>query len=286
LDTVSDLYAWARWAIAQGWYIAPSEGKISLGWQKLLSNDPDQIRDWFSEGLIADTTTGYAVCLKKSSLMVIDVDHPEVPLPGELPPTLTVETSGPGKRHFYYRDAAGNSRQLKKHPSGWGDFKGAHGVHGGYVIGPGSGHPSGAFYRLCDPALAVADEWPQWAVEWARQAPSQPSGPVGTATPVGLEEMMDDGNSLVAIRRCLDQLASIKAKGDGSGRHVAALGPLGELARIALAKENNYTAKEIIAEVAKVLQPVLVKRHRDDWELHDLKSSWKYVMTNPYRSDL
>jgi len=108
-----------------------------------------------------------------SGLLVVDEDRPGA-LAGyvaeigqAIPPTLTIST-GRG-RHYYFRApegvALGNAVGALK---GRGiDIRGS----GGYVIGPGSLHETGALYLPVDPDAAILPA-PAWLIEALQTTPS------------------------------------------------------------------------------------------------------------------
>jgi hypothetical protein len=101
----------------------------------------------------------YGVICGVKDLVVVDIDHEEIAgaldIPRLLLPTFTVRTS---KGTHYYLVSPGARTTPLKTPSGEpvGDIKAV----GGYVVGPGSVHPSGAVYTVesTEPIKAVGPE--------------------------------------------------------------------------------------------------------------------------------
>jgi hypothetical protein len=128
-----------------GWHVFPVEprGKRPLvKWRDESTTDPVRLTSWWE----AWPDANIGIDTGKSDLLVVDVD-PGGQLPFELPATLEV-TTGRG-RHLYYagHDGIGNSAsKLAPNVDTRGD--------GGYVLGPGSVHPSGATYEV------VGNRWP------------------------------------------------------------------------------------------------------------------------------
>lgn len=99
-----------------------------------------------------------AVLQGGSGYFAVDRDNPDAELPGELPPTLRVKTAQgfhdiflhPGKR------VKNSAKQLAPGVDIRGD--------GGWIVGPGSPHRTGAVYTVVqDLPIARA---PQWLLDW------------------------------------------------------------------------------------------------------------------------
>ncbi len=303
---MSDLLAWADWALSMGWWVAPLSGtdKTSYNWHKLASNDREQVRDWFSPGLISEQTTGYVVCLKRSGVYVCDVDRPDVSLPGYMPPTLTVQSSthkesSLPKLHYYYSDAEEISSTLPGElPSGAGQFKGrgsSANSHGGYVVGPGSLHfpkngavlsePDGT-YSLYGEVLTVSTVSPDWveALSSERRKKKEAFQKVfgdqaalgpgeDFKLPMGLEEVDLNRWALEEYRFELSNLSSI-----GLGYRNSALPILGSIVRIAKDPHNSLTLDQAWKHVLAVTLPSNRRNDVNHWHLQSLQSRWRYVI--------
>ena len=161
-DTQAGLFAdrleSAQWCAHRGWAVFPLRGKEPTGrWQTQATTDPAGFAAWF---IGSDLNLGLAC--GPSGLVVVDEDEPGgfaayAASVGEVvPPTFTVRTAR--GRHFYFaagEHQLGNAAGPLK-PFGV-DVRG----FGGYVVGPGSVHPSGARYLPDDPGARLAPV-PTW----------------------------------------------------------------------------------------------------------------------------
>jgi hypothetical protein len=168
-DTQAGLFAdrleSAQWCAHQGWAVFPLRGKEPTGrWQTQATTDPTQFAAWF---IGSDLNLGIAC--GPSGLVVVDEDQPGgfaayAASVGEIvPPTFTVRTAR--GRHFYFaagEHQLGNAAGPLK-PFGV-DVRG----FGGYVVGPGSVHASGARYLPDDPGARLAPV-PTWLVAALRE---------------------------------------------------------------------------------------------------------------------
>lgn len=154
---MSEILNHALAAAHRGWSVFPLQqaGKTPLPgfkWTRGASTDPDQIHRWFSD---ADLNMG--ISCGPSGLLVVDEDQP-----GDLarwctdhgvtlPATFTVATAH--GQHLYFNRGGldlGNHTPFKE--DGYGiDVRGA----GGYVVGPGSVHPTGVIYTPTDTSPAA-----------------------------------------------------------------------------------------------------------------------------------
>lgn len=148
------------WAVDRGWAVFPnhngSKAPATPHGFKDATTDYDQIIAWLKSGKTAtwSVRTGTEDASTGRYLVVVDVDDPDAVanLPGELPDTFEVRT-GKGMHYWYLAD-----EPIRGHvPTQGIDVKGV----GGYVLLPGSLHPSGAVYEaLNDPLnLHTAPEW-------------------------------------------------------------------------------------------------------------------------------
>lgn len=144
-------------------------GKRPLGpWKRWQSEraDLDTITNWATYQTNIGIATGAV-----SGLLVLDLDTPEAITEAKalgLPDTVTV-TTGKGL-HVYFRHPGGEIGNRAGIKPGW-DIRG----DGGYVVAPGSVHPSGAHYEWDNPPglfdLAQAPDWLAELLE-ARKAQS------------------------------------------------------------------------------------------------------------------
>ena len=142
---------------------------ILPGWQNHASTDPVQIEKWNNE----NPQYNVGAVAKLNGLWMLDCDVLD------LPQTIAKETSQVFPQtfsvssnqglHFYFKHNAA-SRGLKKNiqlkdeqDNVLCDVK----VHNGYVVGPGSVHPSGKHYEVVDDAEIT--EAPDWLVTWIKE---------------------------------------------------------------------------------------------------------------------
>jgi hypothetical protein len=272
---IADLLTFSTWATKQGWYVAPVKEKVSYVWHTQASRSGADLWEWFGPDSKANYT-GYVVCLKKSQLMVVDVDSEDEPLPGPLDETFTVQTSEEYKLHFYYEDPEGLSKYL---PAGgkWGQYKGAHGSKGGYVIGPGSLHPSGATYTpLLGTRRSVA-MMPQWTRELAlarREETKKKASPLMRGIPPGLEEFVTEEWVQEELYRELELLAAIQL----GYRNTESLPILAGIARLCNLAPDILSVAEAWKFICKVTEPSSRKRDPQHWHMASLRKRWSYVL--------
>ncbi|TDP88718.1 bifunctional DNA primase/polymerase [Oharaeibacter diazotrophicus] len=168
-------------------------------------------------GWLSDETLNYGI-VPSAEILVIDVDprnggdlvalEKEV---GALPPTVTVKTGG-GGTHAYYRKAGGWSGRPRKTVAGI-DLK----LSNGYVVGPGSVHPSGGAYAFM-PGLALGEiaiaEAPAGLVQWFEPEPERKAPPVlDDDSDVDLGDRRADftaiENGCAWVASCRDQAADL-----------------------------------------------------------------------------
>lgn len=150
-----------------------------MKWERFQSEraDPAMIAQWASR----DTNVGIATGAV-SGLLVLDLDSEEAVAEAEalgLPDTLTVRT-GKGL-HAYFQHPGGKVGNRAGIKPGW-DIRG----DGGYVVGPGSLHPSGKRYEWQHPpglfGLAPVPNWLASLLEAPAESkakqPVQPSRPL------------------------------------------------------------------------------------------------------------
>lgn len=154
---------------ARGWRLFPCRPRdktpLVREWQHVATTTPEQIRAWYAE--YPGCNWGVA-CGAESGVWVLDVDGPNgeaslkalVERHGSLPAGLTVRT-GKGL-HLYFAWPA--IVELRNSASKIGDGLDVRG-EGGYVLAPGSVHPSGAIYAVAKDGPVPAA--PEWLVEMA-----------------------------------------------------------------------------------------------------------------------
>jgi hypothetical protein len=146
---IHEYYNQYNWSIIP----IPLGSKISiLKWTPYQTQLPTQseINEWFEQESNVAIITG-----KLSGLCVVDVDDITVEanvLLNKLPMTWTVET-GSGGLHYYFKYPLDKELPnfVKKIPGI--DFRG----EGGYVIGAGSKHSSGTYYKWVYKTDSIAD---------------------------------------------------------------------------------------------------------------------------------
>lgn len=127
--------------------------KANQPWKQYQTEPPteDQIEKWFGNGTPSNIAivTGFL-----SELVVVDADNDEAVawVEAKLPKTPIWVRTAKGI-HYYYRHPAKPIRNKVKIPTSEGDLSIDVRGDGGYVIGPGSRHPSGAIYEPCDAFL-------------------------------------------------------------------------------------------------------------------------------------
>lgn len=145
------------------------KGAILKGWPNLATTELEQIEKWneenphFNAGAVAEL----------NGFLMLDCDVPDLQRKIEkstghvFPQTFSVKsTKG---LHFYFKHTA-VSRELKKNiqlKDNQGNVLGDVKVNNGYVVGPGSTHPTGKPYELVNDA-EIADA-PDWLVAWIKK---------------------------------------------------------------------------------------------------------------------
>lgn len=105
-----------------------------------------ELQSWFLPGLVGS----YGIVLTWKGLTVIDCEDKEVfeAFRSMLPPTFTVSSGRGGHLYYFLADPPGKPVKLAIRSDTGKPL--AEVLSGGYVLGPGSRHPSGAFYRVID----------------------------------------------------------------------------------------------------------------------------------------
>jgi putative DNA primase/helicase len=159
--------------VARGIPVIPipsrQKGANLKGWQNLATTDSKQIEKWNAE----DSQYNVGAVAKLDGFWMLDCDVPDLPQTieketGEVfPQTFSVKSSK--GLHFYFKHTF-TSRSLKKtiqlkdeQGNVLCDVK----VHNGYVVGPGSIHPTGARYEVVNDA-EITDA-PNWLVSWIKE---------------------------------------------------------------------------------------------------------------------
>jgi hypothetical protein len=163
---------YAMAAAERGWSVFPVKGKVpTVKWADEATRDPHTIAAW-----LAGTALNYGIACGPSGLLVIDEDTPggfdrfAADHGVTVPATYTVAT-GRG-RHLYF-NANGHALGNAKHAlAGYGvDVRG----RGGYVVGPGSTHATGATYTV------TSDVQPAPVPSWLHEALTAPQQPTSGA---------------------------------------------------------------------------------------------------------
>jgi len=149
------------------------KGTVLKDWPNLATTDLEQIEKWneenphFNAGAVA----------KLDGFLMLDCDVPGLQQKIEkstgqvFPETFSVRsTKG---LHFYFKHTA-VSREMKKNiqlKDNQGNVLGDVKVNNGYVVAPGSTHPSGKPYELVNDAEIA--EAPEWLVAWIKKQQRQ-----------------------------------------------------------------------------------------------------------------
>lgn len=152
-----------RLPLRQGWSVIPlrERGKQPAirSWARYQHEHADRgtLTEWAKGGFNVGIVTGVI-----SGLVVLDLDNAAAIEEAErlgLPPSITVRTAN--GRHVYFRHPGGrigNRTGLLPGTDVRGD--------GGYVVGPGSVHPSGVRYEwVVSPDEAPLAEPPRWLID-------------------------------------------------------------------------------------------------------------------------
>ncbi|MFJ4517446.1 bifunctional DNA primase/polymerase [Streptomyces sp. NPDC088816] len=137
--------------VCRGFRVFPLKGKVpAVKWKNDASTDPG----WIAQQLSRPGITGYGVVMG-SGVLAVDTDTPEAEqwASSALPATFTVRTTKGFHRYYRVPFPSRNSSQHSTVRIADGtDVRG----DGGYVVGPGSRHPSGAVYQVSSD-LPIAD---------------------------------------------------------------------------------------------------------------------------------
>jgi putative DNA primase/helicase len=159
--------------VARGIPVIPipprQKGAVLKDWPNLATTELEQIEKWNEE----NPQYNVGAVAKLNGFWMLDCDVPDLQQTIEketgnvFPPTFSVRSSK--GLHFYFKHTAA-SHALKRNIQ----LKGEQGnvlcdakVHNGYVVAPGSIHPSGKRYEVVNDAGIV--EAPNWLVTWIKQ---------------------------------------------------------------------------------------------------------------------
>lgn len=211
---MTTLRADAAEAHARGWSVFPvgqdpetGENKRPLVKWREWSVPSGRADDLFALWQDKSRVTGYGIDCGRSRLVVLDEDATDALAElcqangwEPLPPTFTV-TTGRG-RHFYYL-APTDGREIRNYVKADGAEVDIRGV-GGYVVGPGSLHASGAVYAIEDARNPVA--LPEWFVDEFGTEPSvsstRPSASGSSGVAVVYSDRTSEWGSVVLDDYC------------------------------------------------------------------------------------
>ena len=163
--------------VARGIPVIPipplQKGAVLKHWPNLATIELEQIEKWNEE----NPHYNAGAVAKLDGFLMLDCDVPSLQQKIEkstgqvFPETFSVRSSK--GLHFYFKHT-NVSRELKKNiqlkdsqSNVLGDVK----VHNGYVVAPGSIHPSGRLYELVNDAEIV--DAPDWLVAWIKKQQRQ-----------------------------------------------------------------------------------------------------------------
>lgn len=149
-----------------GWHIFPckiDKSPLTKTGFKEATNDPEQIKKWWSEN--PNASIGCA-CGPASGIWILDIDIPDGPANleslikdnGPLPETME-QTTGSGGKQFFFNY---NGTKIKNSAGKIGKDLDVRGF-GGYCLLPPSPHPSGNPYKWKTKKKPVPA--PEWLVE-------------------------------------------------------------------------------------------------------------------------
>lgn len=188
------------------------------------TTDPVQIREWWrtardaNAGIATGQASGVWVLdidgdAGRASLAELEAEH------GPLPRTLTVRTAR--GFHLYWRVPEGVS---VRNGAGIRDGLDVRG-DGGYVVAPGSRHPSGALYEWAEPGADAVDA-PAWLLELAtRKAPPAPRpnratvarGPTPAPSSAGARPVLRDALQQRTFNDAIARMRATRAPDPATG---------------------------------------------------------------------
>ena len=215
-----------RYAQNAGWKLhpcKPDKTPMLKDWPKQATNDPEQIKFWWSkwpEALIGCVTG------PDSGIWVLDADMPDGPGEVEkmnLPATLTQQTGSGGFQYFFSWNGHNIRNSSRKLGPGI-DVRG----HGGYVILPPSIHPCGNSYQWLNKSKPVYA--PEWLAEKAAKPEKQPERTYqGPNSKYGLSALSHEminlsfqsqGSRNETLNQCAFNLGQLIAGGELDESHV------------------------------------------------------------------
>ena len=215
-----------RYAENAGWKIHPCKADKTpylSAWHKKASNDPAQIKQWWSKW--PDALIGCATG-PDSGIWVLDADLPEGPdhvLQMGLPATLTQQTGSGGFQYFFSWNGHNIRNSSRKLGPGI-DVRG----QGGYVILPPSVHPCGNQYQWLNKSKPIYA--PDWLAEKAAKPEKQPDRTYqGPNSKYGLSalsheminlSLQSQGSRNETLNQCAFNLGQLIAGGELDESHV------------------------------------------------------------------
>lgn len=281
----------AALALAErGWAVIPVKPGDKLPasehGSKDATTDPVQIREWWRRwknanvGIATGIVSGIWVLdidgdAGRASLVELEAAH------GALPATLRVQTARGW--HLYWRHPQGARVRNGAGVRPGLDVRGA----GGYVVAPGSQHPSGMTYEWADASVEPADA-PAWLLELVtrREFEDAPAPAPFTGTPVREGHALKDPLQRKALAEAIARLRRTHGRDRATGaggninetlnREAHAMGATGvprhiaEPALIAEAVAKGHPQREAAATFASgyengLCNPRLRKATRHGW---------------------
>lgn len=217
---------------ARGWSafgLLPRTKKPASPWKRFQTERPslEDQRRWQAEGCNAAIVTGTA-----SGVLVLDCDTPEAIAEAERLGTNGAPKAKTAKgAHFYFAHPGGQVSNKTGFLPGM-DLRG----DGGFVVAPGSIHPSGARYEWEIPPAGELPTVPGWLSEALRPKPAQapPAAPIkstASASPYSLAALQSEieamriapeGTRNHQLNKSAFALAQLAASGDVSENEAAA----------------------------------------------------------------
>lgn len=253
-------------AARRGWHVFPlapgSKNRPLVKWSRAATADPGQVRAWWHRW----PTANYGIATGPSRLVVVDLDTPD---PGEQPPehwdrpgitdgadvlaalaeqagadsgellgTFTVRTAS-GGAHLYFAAPPGlqlgNTAGDRGRGLGWlVDTRAA----GGYVVGPGSATPTGAYEATSPPGTPVV-ALPRWIADRLKPPPTATADAV--LADIAGAHRRRTAYATAALRGESAKVARA-AKGDRNTSLYVAAVSLGQLAAKGLLETGEITA--------------------------------------------
>lgn len=188
-----------------GWHIFPckiDKSPLTKTGFKEATNDPEQIKKWWSEN--PNASIGCA-CGPASGIWILDIDIPDGPANleslikdnGPLPETME-QTTGSGGKQFFFNY---NGTKIKNSAGKIGKDLDVRGF-GGYCLLPPSPHPSGNPYKWKTKKKPVPA--PEWLVELVKA-----DYPIPTIT-------QTDKTSLYGKKALADEIINVSCSGEGT----------------------------------------------------------------------